>query len=156
MFVIPSQSSDHLRVHKSHLSRLYSACQCRCSFGAGRHFLDDLDLIIRPLPTLLLLSMETILVLLTRRHSPIEDPRIDPQNSPHVAPITRHAELAKCILPLHQPLPYCLAHFILAVLAVVAGTRDGVDRPRGVLLLEEYALEVLNGFFRVQAVEINI
>lgn len=53
---------------------------------------------------------------------------IDTEDTANVIAIARYAELAECITPLIQELTDSLADLVFAVLRMVAGTADGVDR----------------------------
>jgi hypothetical protein len=81
---------------------------------------------------------------------------IDAQYTSNVIPVPRNREFAVCIPPLIQEVTNCFANLILAVLAVVTSTSDGIDRPGFFLVLEKHLFEIFDSFFGMQAMEINI
>ncbi|KAI7165349.1 hypothetical protein KC349_g150 [Hortaea werneckii] len=87
---------------------------------------------------------------------PIETLRINAQDTTHVIPIPGDRELAESIPPLVQKSPDSFADFILAVLAMVACAADGVDGMGGGFLFQEAGGEVRDGFFWMQAVQVDV
>lgn len=102
---------------------------------------------------LLLLALLTR-ALPTKRLIPA--PSINAKNTTNIISVPRHRELTISIAPLIQEIADSFADFVLAVLAVVAGAGDSVDGASFAAVFEEDAFEILDSFFRVEAVEIDV
>jgi hypothetical protein len=81
---------------------------------------------------------------------------VNAENTSNVVPITRDGKFAVGVPPLVQKVTDSFADLVFAVLAMMAGTSDGIDWSCFPLILEEHLFKVFDGLLRMQAMEINI
>lgn len=139
---------------------LLSQLRRRSDSNLSRILSHNLHLGIFP-PRLLVQTHTTITIANTHctallRDLAIKTRRVDAQDASNVISVSRDTELPESIPPFVEELPYRFADFVFAVLAVVACAADSVHRARGGLLVFEAVAQVLDGFFWVKAVEVDV